>query len=59
MKAEKTKIGLFHRLRAFLTHNWGLRLLSLALAIIVYYSLKSGISGDNHTNNDRKLFQYR
>ena len=38
--------------------NWGLKLLSLVLAIVVYYAIKteSARSGAQH---DRKIFQSR
>ena len=40
--------------------NWGLKLLALALAIILYYTLKNESSVNGRFNdNDRKLFQSR
>ena len=57
MKAEKEKTGFFKRLFAAFVSNWGLKLLALALAIIVYHSLKkeNTFSQDTH---DRHIFQY-
>ena len=44
------------KIREFLAGNWGLKLLALVLAIVIYYTIKneSALSGRNH---DRKLFQ--
>lgn len=42
-------------LRLF-TDNWGLKLLALALAIVIYHSLKSTDTRQIDTN-DRKFFQ--
>jgi len=41
MKVERQKAGIFSRVASLLTHNWGLKLLALVLAIIVYHSLKT------------------
>jgi len=41
MKAEVQKPGIFSRALSVLTYNWGLKLLALLLAILVYYSLKT------------------
>ena len=41
MKAEVQKPGIFTRAVSVLTYNWGLKLLALLLAILVYYSLKT------------------
>ena len=38
--------------------NWGLKLLALILAIIIYQSLKDE-SAQNSNGNDRSLFQHR
>ncbi len=56
MKVEKERAGVFRRLLSMLTRNWGLKLLSLALAIIVYHSLKPG-SDFSHESNERYIFQ--
>ena len=40
MKAEVQKQGIFSKAISVLTYNWGLKLLALILAILVYYSLK-------------------
>ena len=43
----------------FITNgNWGLKLLALALAIIVYYAIKPNTS-DFTDRNDRHLFKSR
>ena len=41
MKAEVQKPSIFSRALSLLTYNWGLKLLALLLAILVYYSLKT------------------
>lgn len=38
--------------------DWGLRLLALVLAIIIYHSLKNG-SDSPRNQNDRSFFEYR
>jgi hypothetical protein len=38
--------------------NWGLKLLSLALAIVVYYAIKTE-SARSRSNHDRTIFQSR
>ena len=39
--------------------NWGLKLLALVLAIVIYHSLKNESARDNNGNNDRPFFQHR
>ena len=42
--------------------NWGLKLLSLILAIVVYYSIKTESARGGHTSptqHDRTIFQSR
>ena len=58
MNAERQKTGFFSRAASLLTHNWGLKLLALVLAIIVYHTRKTGSSKDIDPN-DRHLFQWR
>ena len=38
--------------------NWGLKLLALILAIVIYHALKSESAQNTH-HNDRPLFQPR
>lgn len=38
--------------------SWGLKLLALILAIVIYYALKDGTNRSGQ-NNDRSLFQQR
>ena len=38
--------------------NWGLKILALILAIVIYHSLKNE-SSQNAKGNDRTLFQHR
>ena len=40
----------------FLGGNWGLKLLALALAIVIYYTIKNESAQRGHTH-DRRLFQ--
>ncbi len=58
MKAEKKRIGIFSRIWAAATKNWGLKLLALILAIIVYHSLKPQV-GSSRKSDDRNIFQNR
>ena len=40
--------------------NWGLKLLSLVLAIVIYYAIKSESAKDRHNGaspNDRPIFK--
>ena len=40
--------------------NWGLKLLALILAIVIYHSLKNeSTQTQNNNGNDRSLFQHR
>ena len=39
--------------------NWGLKLLALILAIVIYHSLKNESSQSINSNNDRSFFQHR
>ena len=39
--------------------NWGLKLLALILAIVIYHSLKNESARDNNGNNDRSFSQHR
>ncbi|MBQ7235337.1 MAG: hypothetical protein IJS36_08020 [Kiritimatiellae bacterium] len=41
-----------------LTDNWGLKLLALLLALIIYHSMKSEDSR-LHAENDRSQYYYR
>lgn len=41
---------------AYITNNWGLKLLALILALVVYHSLKTN-SYKTDSTNDRPLFQ--
>ena len=48
----------FRYLAEALTRNWGLKLLALALAIVIYHSMKPADKGSRtHTENDRSFFQ--
>lgn len=40
MKRAKAKISFFRRIVALATDNWGLKLLALLLAVVIYYSMK-------------------
>ena len=44
------------KIREFLAGNWGLKLLALVLAIVIYYTIKNESAQSGRTN-DRKLFQ--
>jgi len=58
MKEAHQKEGIFSRAASLLTHNWGLKLLALVLAIIVYHTLKTG-SSKTIDSNDRHIFHWR
>jgi len=56
--ASHPVIEFFRSALKLLTDNWGLKLLALLLAIIIYHSMKSDdarLTGDN----DRKQYYYR
>lgn len=55
MKLEPEKTSVFRSLIGLLIDNWGLKLISLALAIVIYHSIKSE-NHANHFSNDRNLF---
>ncbi|MBP5284598.1 MAG: hypothetical protein ILO34_00630 [Kiritimatiellae bacterium] len=54
--ADGKKRGFFARIANAFAHNWGLKLLSLALALIIYHSLKS--DKPQTANDQRRIFQY-
>ena len=56
---DKPRAGVFSRLLSFLFRNWGLKLLALILAIIVYHSLKTQSHASSADPHDRPLFHYR
>lgn len=59
MNTKKSPVGGFLRgVLRLLIDNWGLKLLALLLAFILYHSLKND-DGYYHAENDRQLFQYR
>lgn len=59
MKGEKHPVLGFSRLALkLLTDNWGLKVMSLLLALIIYHSMKSEDSRPR-TDNDRKQYYYR
>ena len=39
--------------------NWGLKLLALVLAIVIYHMLKTQPADNGHKDHDRSLFQAR
>ncbi len=57
MKPEKTGNGVLRRLASAFTENWWLKLLALALALIIYHTLKPS-SGYIRDINERTLFKY-
>lgn len=47
-------------MKFFKNGDWGIKLLSLILAIVLYHSLKHGTENEQETNgNGRSIFQYR
>ena len=59
MTAREPRPGVFRRLAAALTRNWGLKLLSLVIAIVIYYSLKTGDGAAVSNGHERQLFDQR
>jgi len=58
MKGDAKEAGFFRRALGALTNNWGLKLLALLLALIIYHSLRHE-SGRQRLDDDRQFFQYR
>lgn len=59
MKREMHPVVRFFRsVLKLLTDNWGLKVMSLLLALIIYHSMKSEDSRPR-TDNDRKQYYYR
>jgi len=61
MKKPKKKKNFFVRTISLITDNWGLKLLSLVLAVLIYYSMKPN-NGTLHKTkfertNERSAFQ--
>ncbi len=56
---QSSIVAFMHGVLKLLTENWGLKLLALFIAIILYHSLKTGDVYYYNNNNDRQLFQYR
>ena len=48
-------------MRLFKSGNWGLRLLALLLAVVLYHALKDNAAKAraNDNNHDRSFFHYR
>lgn len=57
------KPGFLARAQSVFTRNWGLKLLSLALAIVIYYALKPESQkfsdGLRPTNHDKSFFLHQ
>jgi len=51
--------SVFSNLLGIFTRNWGLKILALVLAIVIYHSLKPAEGTRQKNNNDRTLFQSR
>ncbi len=49
--------GFFRIVLNLFTHNLGLKLLSLALAILLYHALKPTANHSNRTFHDRQIIQ--
>ena len=43
-------------MKSLKTGNWGLKLLALILAIVIYHALKNETAGGGTSNNDRTIF---
>ncbi len=51
-----TSDGLFARIAELFTKNWGLKILALVLALVIYHSLKPTEQGSS-SNHDRTTLQ--
>jgi hypothetical protein len=51
-------VEFFRSALKLLTDNWGLKLLALLLALIIYHTMKSEDSRQ-HSENDRQQYYYR
>lgn len=59
MNGDASEAGFFRRALGALTNNWGLKLLALLLALIIYHSLRQETVRPKVDDNDRQFFQYR
>ena len=50
---------IFRYLVEALTKNWGLKLLALGLAIVIYHTMKPAGDRQHDSNHDRTFFQTR
>lgn len=55
MKDTTPKPGAFRSFARLFTRNWGLKLVSLALAILIYYTLKSNGTNGNTRRLNRRM----
>ena len=46
-----------HFLIGALTRNWGLKILALALAVVIYHTMKPAENSRTHQDHDRNFFQ--
>ncbi len=53
------KPGFLRTVAGLFTRNWGLKLLSLALAILIYHTLKPTGNNPTRTFHDRQILQIR
>jgi hypothetical protein len=49
---------LFQILTEAFTKNWGLKILALLLALVIYHSLKPEAGRAYKDNNDKRIFSY-
>lgn len=55
---DDRKRGFLRRVAGLVCHNWGLKLLALALAILIYHTLKPNHVQEAQDVHDRSLFHY-
>lgn len=57
LKSLVATAGLLSRFVELFTKNWGLKILALILALVIYHSLKPSEQG-SPTKHDRSTLQY-
>lgn len=58
-KVRTASRGIFRAAVEAFTKNWGLKLLALLLALVIYHSLKPQSGPAPKTGHDKRIFDYR
>ena len=56
MRRARERFGVLRRASALVTRNWGLKLLALVLALVIYHTLKTG-NETSDPSHDRHFIQ--